>query len=104
MVACPDHVEVLAAMTDGRIVSKVDTGAGVDSFDWLPGSRMLYAAAAGAATLTVAHMDESGLLASIATRDTAKGARNAVATEAGDAYVADGPEGKILLVHTNTGR
>ncbi len=101
MVACPDHVEVLQARTDGRIVSKLETGAGVDNFDYRPQSRTLYVAAAGAATLTVAHLDASGSLSSIATRETAKGARNAVATEAGDVYVADGPEGRILVVRTN---
>src|SRR6185436_17675320 len=102
MVACPDHVEVLAAMNDGRIVSRLDTGAGVDNFDFLSGSHTLYVAASGAATLTVAHLDQAGSRSSIATRETAKGARNAVATDEGDAYVADGPHGKILVVRTKS--
>jgi YVTN family beta-propeller protein len=100
MVACPDHVEVLSAGTDGHITSKLDTGAGVDNFDYRPKTRALYVAAAGAATLTVARLDDSGNLEKIATRDTAAGARNAVATDAGTAFVADGPEGKILVVRT----
>jgi len=98
MVACPDHVEVLAAMTDGRILSKLDTGEGVDNIDYLPGSRLLYVAAAGAATLTVAHLDQPGTLKQFAVSATAKGARNAVVTDDGVAYVADGPDGKILVV------
>jgi putative pyrroloquinoline-quinone-binding quinoprotein len=100
MVACPEHVEVLAAATDGRILSKLDTGAGVDNIDYLPRSRALYAAAAGAATLTIAGLEESGTLRQIASRGTAKGARNAVVTDDGIAYVADGPDGKVLIVRT----
>ena len=98
MVACPDHVEVLAAGTDGRILSKIQTGDGVDNIDYLPGRRSLYAAAAGAATLTVARLDEQGTLKRIAASATAKGARNAVVTDDGTAYVADGPEGRILVI------
>jgi DNA-binding beta-propeller fold protein YncE len=100
MVACPDHVEVLAAMTDGRILSKLDTGAGVDNIDYLPGSRSLYVAAAGAATLTVAQLGEAGALKQTDIRGTASGARNAVVTEDGTVYIADGPDGKILIVRT----
>jgi len=98
MVACTDHVEALAASADGRILSKVETGAGVDNLDFLPAQRTVYAAAAGAATLTVARLDENGTLLRIASSPTAKGARNAVVTDEGVAYVADGPEGKILVV------
>jgi DNA-binding beta-propeller fold protein YncE len=98
MVACSDHAEVLAAGAEGGIVSKLDTGEGVDNIDYVPGRRALYVAAGGAAKLTVAHLDDHGALQSTATVATAKGARNAVATEDGTAYVADGPEGKILVV------
>lgn len=100
MVACPDHVEVLAAMTDGRILSKLDTGAGVDNIDYLPASHALYVAAAGAATLTVARLEQPGTLKEVASRGTAGGARNAVATDDGTAYIADGPDGKVLIVRT----
>ena len=99
MVACPDHVEVLAAGTDGRILSKVPTGDGVDNIDYLPGKRSVYVAAAGAATITVASLDEQGMLKRLAASPTAKGARNAVVTDDGTAYVADGPAGTILVVH-----
>jgi DNA-binding beta-propeller fold protein YncE len=98
LLACPDHVEVLAAAGDGHVVSKLPTGSGVDNLDYLPARRAVYAAAAGAATLTVAHLDENGNLTTIGTSPTAKGARNAVVTEDGTAFVADGPEGKILVV------
>jgi DNA-binding beta-propeller fold protein YncE len=98
VVACPDHVEVMDAGKDGKILSKLDTGAGVDNIDYVPSNRSLYVAAARAATLTIAHLDEKGVLTKTAARATAKGARNAVATDAGTAYVADGPEGRVLVV------
>ena len=103
MVACPDHAEVLAAGSDGRILSKLDTGEGVDNLDYLPGKRLLYMAAAGAARLTVARLDEAGTLKQIAATATATGARNAVVTGEGVAYIADGPDGKILVVRPAKG-
>jgi DNA-binding beta-propeller fold protein YncE len=104
MVACTDHVEVLDAGTDGKILSRLDTGEGVDNIDYLPARRALYVAASGAAVLTVAHVDEKGILQRTASTATARGARNAVATDEGVAYVADGPEGKILVVRPAAAR
>jgi len=98
VVACPDHIETLAASADGRIVSKLETGGGVDNLDYLPAKRAIYAAAAGAGTLTVATLDDEGGLHRAASTPTAKGARNAVVTEDGVAYVASGPDGTILIV------
>jgi DNA-binding beta-propeller fold protein YncE len=100
IVACPDHVEVLDAGKEGGILSKLETGEGVDNLDYLPELRSVYAAAAAAATLTVAHLDENGMLRGTASAATAKGARNAVADDEGVAYVADGPEGKILVIRS----
>ena len=98
VVACTDHVEVLDAGKDGKILSKLDTGAGVDNLDYLEATRLLYVAAGKAATMTVAHMDSKGVLVQTRTGPTAKGARNAVVTDDGIAYVADGPDGKVLVV------
>jgi DNA-binding beta-propeller fold protein YncE len=98
MVACTDHVEVLDAGKAGEILSKLDTGEGVDNIDYVPSRRSLYVAAGGAAKLTVAHVDEKGVLQRTASAATAKGARNAVATDEGVAYVADGPDGKVLVI------
>ena len=102
VVACTDHIEALAA-SDGHIVSRLDTGSGVDNLDVVPEKGTAYAAAAGAASLTVARIDAAGSLTRVASAPTAKGARNAVATDDGVAYVADGPEGKILVVRPAAG-
>jgi DNA-binding beta-propeller fold protein YncE len=98
MVACAEHVEVLDAGKDGAILSKLDTGDGVDNIDYLPAKRALYAAAGRAGTLTIAHLDTKGALQRTEAIPTAEGARNAVVSDDGVAYVADGPAGKILVV------
>jgi DNA-binding beta-propeller fold protein YncE len=98
MVACTDHAVVLAASDDGHIVSKLDTGEGVDNIDYLKGSHALFVAASKAGTLTVAHLDDQGTLQRAAVVATAKGARNAVASDDGTAYVANGHDGNIVVV------
>jgi DNA-binding beta-propeller fold protein YncE len=97
-VACSDHVLLLDAGHHGKQLSRIDTGSGVDNIDYVEKRRELYVAAARAATLTVAHLSERGTLATLAVVPTAKGARNAVATDEGVAYVADSPEGTLLVV------
>ncbi len=99
MVECPDRVEVLDAGGDGAILSRLETGDGLDSFDYLPDRRFLFLAAGRAATLTIARLDESGGLERTAVVPTAPGARNAVVTADGVVFVAVGPEGKVLVVH-----
>jgi DNA-binding beta-propeller fold protein YncE len=98
MVACPDHVEVLDAGKDGKVLSKLDTGAGVDNIDYVPSSRSLSVAAGRAETITFARLDAKGMLTATRSLKTAAGARNAVATEDGTAYVTDGREGKVLVI------
>lgn len=98
MVVCSGHVDVLDAAKDGKILSKLDTGDGVDNVDYLAASRALYIASGGDGKLTVAHLDAKGTLHATMTASTAARARNAVAADDGTAYVADGAEGKILVV------
>jgi DNA-binding beta-propeller fold protein YncE len=98
MVACTDHVVVLDAAHDGAVRGRLDTGPGLDNLDYVPGRHALYAAAGGAAKLTVATLDEHGALTPLASVPTAAGARNAVATADGTAYVADARQASILVV------
>jgi hypothetical protein len=76
----------------------MDVGDGLDSIDVVESRHELYAAAARAATLTIAHLDSQGDVTPVATVATRVGARNAVVTEEGVAYLTDGAEGKILIV------
>jgi len=103
-VACTDHVVVLDAGHDGKHLSSVVTGPGLDNIDYVARRRELFAAASRAATLTVARVDAHGTLTAVAVVPTAPGARNAVATEEGTAFLTDSPEGKILVVSPATNR
>jgi DNA-binding beta-propeller fold protein YncE len=97
-VACTDRVELLGAGHQGKQLAQIDTGAGIDNIDYVPKRSELYAAAARAGQLTVARVGDRGTLAPLAVVPTAAGARNAVATDEGAAYLTDSPEGKLLVV------
>jgi DNA-binding beta-propeller fold protein YncE len=97
-VACADKVKVIDAGHDGKELSMVATGDGVDNIDYLEAKHELYAGAARAAKLTVAVIDAQGKLSPKAVVATSNGARNAVVTEEGAAYLTDSKGGKILVV------
>jgi|SRR5712691_4312921 len=98
LVACSDHVIVLDAGHDGKLLSQIATGEGIDNIDYVASRHELYAAAGRAAKLTVANLDSHGKLTQQVVIGTAAGARNGVATDEGSAYLTDGREGKILIV------
>lgn len=97
-VACPQRVRALDAGHDGAPRSTIDVGDGIDNIDYVQSRRELYVAAARAATLTIARLDARRSLVRIASVATVSGARNAVATEEGAAYLTDSAGGKILVV------
>jgi DNA-binding beta-propeller fold protein YncE len=98
MVACTSAVRVVDAGHDGAPMGQLAVGEGLDNIDYVASRHALYAAAARAAALTIARLDPGGTLTPEASVPTAAGARNAVATEEGVAYVADSAEGKLLVV------
>ena len=87
-VACSAKLEVLNAGGDGAVLSSIDTGDGVDDFDYAAG--MLYAGAARDAKLTIARVDAAGHLSLVANVATAVGARNPAVAKNGDVYLAHG--------------
>ena len=87
-VACSTLVEVLDAGHDGAILSKVDTGDGVDDIYYSPATHLLYVGAAKAAKLTIARADDKGHLSVVATVPTRDGARNGVLDKNGNLYLA----------------
>jgi hypothetical protein len=97
-VACSDHVIALDANHDGKLLSVLAAGDGIDNIEYVEQRHELYVAAARAATLTIARLDPQGRLTPAATVATSAGARNAVATDEGTAYLTDSPEGKLLVV------
>jgi DNA-binding beta-propeller fold protein YncE len=97
VVACTDHLTTLDAAGDGKVLGRLETGEGVDNLDYVPKTHRIYAAAGRAGTLTVATLDAKGQLTRAAKATTAKGARNAVASDDDVVFIADGPEGKVLI-------
>jgi len=97
-VACNDHVIVLDTAHDGRVVGSIPTGAGVDNIDYTEDAGLLYVAAAEAAQLTVARIDDKGKPITMALVPTTKGARSVVAGTRGRAYLIDPVGGRILEV------
>jgi DNA-binding beta-propeller fold protein YncE len=87
-VACSTLAEVLDAGHDGAILSKVDTGDGVDDINYSPATHMLYVGAAKAAKLTIARADDKGHLTTVAQVPTREGARNGVLDKNGNLYLA----------------
>jgi hypothetical protein len=97
-VACADRVKALDAGHEGKELSMIETGPGVDNIDYLEAKKALYAGAARAAKLTVATIDAQGKLMTSAVVTTVAGARNPVVTDEGAAYLTDAKGGKILVV------
>jgi DNA-binding beta-propeller fold protein YncE len=96
-VACTDHMTILDGAHGGAQVARFDTGAGVDNIAWLGPRRLLYAAAGGAARVTVARIDARGQPTVVATGASVDGVRNIVADENGNAYGADGANARLLV-------
>jgi hypothetical protein len=97
-VACADHVAMLDAAHDGRILSKVDTGDGVDAITWDSGLHRLFVGSAGAGKLSVVAVGADGALSVVRSVPTAPGARNAVVDRKGNAFLTDSAGGRILVL------
>jgi hypothetical protein len=98
VVVCPDHVETLDAGHDGALIGTLAVGKGLDAIDLVPSRHLVAAAAGGAAKMSFATLEPDGKLTEIASVATTKGARNAVLSTSGTAFVAVGPSGSILVV------
>ena len=104
IVACTDRVRVLDAGHDGRQLSTLEVGEGIDDVNYVDSRQELFAAAGRAGKITIARLGPDGALAPVASVATAPGARNAVATEDGVAYLTDARGGKILVVERPAAR
>lgn len=89
-IGCDALAEVMNVGGDGAVLSKVDTGDGVDDIHYVPSTHLLYVGAARAAKLTIASADASGKLTTVAQVPTHDGARNCVVTKDGTVYLAHG--------------
>jgi DNA-binding beta-propeller fold protein YncE len=105
-IACDTLAEVMDVGHDGAILSKVDTGDGVDDIHYEPSTHMLYVGAANVAKLTIARADEKGHLTVVAQVPTQEGARNAAVAKDGTVYLAHGGRTKMsaLVVVSPNGK
>jgi len=87
-VACSAQTLVLDVAHGGRVLSRIDTGDGADDLDYAPATRLLYVGAAKAAQLTIARVDDGGILSLVATVKTPPGSRNRAVTDKGVVYLA----------------
>jgi DNA-binding beta-propeller fold protein YncE len=101
-VACMARVVSIDVAHNGEVLGSIDTGNGLDNIDYLPSGRMLWAAAAFDATLTVARVDEHGGFHKVAVWPTEKGARGVVVDSKGSAFVMDPYGGRILKFTPNS--
>ena len=92
-----DAMEAVRPVVDAYVLAML-TQRRLSRHDFVETRHELYAAAAHVATLTIASLDREGRLTPVTVVPTRPGARNAVATEQGVAYLTDASEGKILVV------
>jgi DNA-binding beta-propeller fold protein YncE len=98
MVACTDRVKSMDA-TSGVAKSMIDGGqGGIDNIDYVPSLGQLFFVAGKEAKLTVASVDAQGAFTLVGTGATSDGTRVVVADAQGNAYVADGKQGRILVL------
>jgi hypothetical protein len=89
-IGCDAIAEVMNVGGNGAVLSKVDTGDGVDDINYAPATHLLYVGAARAAKLTIARADEAGKLTIVTQVATQNGARNGVVTTDGTVFLAHG--------------
>jgi len=89
-IACDAAAKVMNVGGDGAVLSKIETGDGVDDIHYVPATHLLYVGAARAAKLTIARADNTGKLTIVTQVATQNGARNGVVTKDGTVYVAHG--------------
>ncbi|HEX8172895.1 MAG TPA: hypothetical protein VF824_20340 [Thermoanaerobaculia bacterium] len=97
-VACTDKVETFSTGKAPALLSSAATGSGVDSIDYAPATRLLYAGAARSGDLTIVAVDRAGRLQAAAHVVTAAGARNGVLASDGTLYLAHSPGSELLAV------
>jgi hypothetical protein len=89
-IGCDALAEVMNVGGDGAVLSKVETGDGVDDIHYESATHLLYVGAARAAKLTIARADNAGTLTTVGQVPTQNGARNGVVTKDGTVYLAHG--------------
>jgi len=79
-------------------LGSLDTGDGVDDFDYAASDHRVYVGAAKAEKLTVAVLDPKGGLSLLASVPTKDGARNGVVTTDGRVYLSHSRGSELVVV------
>ena len=97
-VGCAEGAGVVLDGRNGRILSKVQTGKGIDIIDYSPSLQHLYLPGGKSGTLGVAAVSSTGALTLLGEIPIAQGGHCVVADTSGNAYVCDPKAGRILVV------
>lgn len=96
-VACA--VEGLRSLdAHGTIVGQLETGAGVDNIDWMAAKKLVYVASAKEGKLTVVQAGADGSLKAVSSTPTVPGGRTVMIDGAGNAYIPDSKQGRLVVV------
>ncbi|HTR05021.1 MAG TPA: hypothetical protein VMN82_17690 [Thermoanaerobaculia bacterium] len=95
---CAEGAAAVLDARDGRLLSKLRVGEGVDLIDYSPRLSHLYLAAGKSATLPILLVSATGALELAGEVPTAAGGHCVAADESGNAYVCDPKAGRLLVV------
>ncbi len=96
-VGCDEgRAVVLDAAHDGKAISSLASGSGIDVIAFDPARRHLYLPGADSATMAVAGVGETGILTLLGTVDTARGAHCVTIDFLGGVWVCDPAAGRLL--------
>ncbi len=96
LVACREGKAVVLDLKDGRQLSSLKTGEGLDIIAYSEDKQLAYLPAAKAATLTFASLTDAGELQARGKSTTVKGAHCIAVDKTGGAWVCDGAKASLL--------
>ena len=99
VTGCAEGKATVADTRDGRLVSTLAIGAGVDVIAFAPRARHVYLPSAATATMVVAALSTDGHLTELGRIGTAPGAHCVTTDQRGNAYVCDPAQGRLLVIH-----
>ena len=96
LVACREGKAVVLDLKDGRQISSLKTGDGLDIIAYSEAKQTVYLPAAKAETLTFAALTDKGELQARGKSATVKGAHCVAVDKTGGAWVCDGAKASLL--------
>jgi hypothetical protein len=97
-IGCSEGKAVSMNTNDGKIISSLNSGSGVDIIDYNPILRHLYLPGATSGTMAIINVSSTGALSLLGTTPTISGAHCVTSDHARNVYVCDPHHGKILII------